>query len=322
MHNFLVLTIAGLFTGAAYSIAASGLVLTYNTTRVFNLAHGAFGMLFGFIFWDFSQRQGIPTLWSMLLVLFVVAPLVGVFVQRVLANNLGAAPVGVMLVVTVGMLVALIGIATQIWPPTTDRYVPQLYGFDQMHILGVPVPYHQIVTIVLSVVVAGGLYLFLNKTRLGAAMRASVDNPELLQLYGGRPQIVAAAAWAIGMSLAALTGILLAPLVYAQLNYYSLTLVVISAFAAALLGKLTSLPMTYLGAIALGLVQSYAPGYLPTTPAWQGIRSAAPALFLFAIVILLPQAPLRIGQIKGLKAPRVPSPRTYPGWGRGAPSAP
>lgn len=315
MHNFLVLTVVGLFTGAAYSIAASGLVLTYNTTRVFNIAHGAFGMVFGFVFWDFSQRQGIPSFWSLVLVLFVVAPLVGVFVQRVVANNLGAAPVGVMLVVTVGMLVALIGIATKIWPATTDRQVPQFYGFNMWHAFGLKIAYHQVLTIVLSVVVAGGLYLFLNKTRLGAAMRASVDNPELLQLYGGRPQLVSSVAWAIGMSLAALAGILLAPIVYVGLGYYQLTLVVISAFAAALLGRLTSLPMTYLGAIALGLVQSYAPGYLPTTAAWAGLRNAVPAIFLFVIVVLLPRTPLRIGQIKGLKAPRVPSPAKSGGWG-------
>ena len=111
MGAFFSYTVIGLFTGAAYAIAASGLVLTYNTTRVFNVAHGAFGMVFAFLYWDFSQRQGIPDWISMILVLLVVAPLVGVFLARFVTRGLGAAPVGVSLVVTVGLLVGLIGLA-------------------------------------------------------------------------------------------------------------------------------------------------------------------------------------------------------------------
>ncbi|HWU24036.1 MAG TPA: ABC transporter permease, partial [Nocardioides sp.] len=271
----------------------------------------AFGMVFAFVYWDFSQRQGLPSWLSLLLVLVVVAPLAGWFVQRVIARGLGSAPVSVSLVVTVGMLVALIGVATQVWP-ASNRLVPQFFEGKLVHLGSVYITYHQILTIVLSGIVAGGLYLFLNRTRVGTAMRASVDSPDLLQLYGGRPQLVSAVAWGVGMSLAALAGILLTPII--GLQYYQLTLLVISAYAAALLGKLTSLPLTYVGAIALGLVQSYAIGYLPTSGDFAGVRAATPALFLFAIVVLLPQAPLRIGQVKGLKAPRVPRLTTSTIW--------
>lgn len=312
MGAFLSYTVIGLFTGAAYAIAAAGLVLTYNTTRVFNIAHGAFGMVFAFVYWDLNQRQGLPVWASLILVLLVIAPLTGWVVQRFFARGLGAAPVGVSLVVTVGLLVGLIGVATQIWPAAA-RNLPAFFNGHLIHLGSIYVTYHELLTIVLSGVVAAGLYLFLNKTRLGTAMRASVDNPELLQLYGGRPQLVSAVAWGIGMSLAALAGILLTPII--GLQYYDLTLIVISAYAAALLGKLTSLPMTYIGAMALGLLQSYAVGYLPTSGGLAGVRSAMPAIFLFAIVILLPQAPLRIGQIKGIKAPRVPSFGKSAGWG-------
>lgn len=305
MGAFLSYTFIGLFTGAAYAIAAAGLVLTYNTTRVFNIAHGAFGMVFAFVYWDFSQHQGWPAWVSLLLVLLVVAPLTGVFVQRVVARGLGSAPVSVSLVVTVGLLVALVGAATQIWPPAS-RNVPQFFNGHLLHVGSVYVTYHEILTIVLSGIVAGGLYAFLNKTRLGTAMRASVDNPDLLRLYGGKSNLVSAVAWGIGMSLAALAGILLTPVI--GLEYYQLTLLVISAYAAALLGKLTSLPLTYVGAMMLGLLQSYAIGYLPTTGDFASVRAAIPALFLFAIVVVLPQVPLRIGQQKGIKSPPVPGP--------------
>jgi branched-chain amino acid transport system permease protein len=312
MDSFVSYTIIGLFTGAAYAIAASGLVLTYSTTRVFNIAHGAVGMVFAFVYWDFSQRQNMPAWLALGLVLLVVAPLFGVFLQRVFTRGLGNAPVSVSLVVTVAILVGLIGVATQVWPPAS-RTVPQFFEGHLIHIGSVQVTWHEVLTIILSGVVAGGLYLLLNRTRIGTAMRASVDNPDLLQLYGGRPQVVAALAWAIGTSLAALAGILLTPVI--GLQYYDLTLLVISAYAAAMLGKLTSLPLTYVGAMGLGVIQSYAVGYLPQGGNLAGVRAVIPTLFLFAIIVLLPQAPLRIGQVKGIITAPVPKMGRASLWG-------
>lgn len=319
MSAFLFYTITGLYTGAAYAIAASGLVLTYSTTRVFNVAHGAVGMVFGFLYWDFSVKQGIPVWLSLILVLLVVAPLFGVFVQRVFARGLGTQPIGVSLVVTVGIMVLLIGFATQIWKTDEARVIPRFFEGKFISIGDSTVPYHQILTIVLSAVVAGGLYVLLTRTRVGTAMRASVDNAELLELYGGRPKTVAALSWAVGTSLGALSGILLAPDI--GLEYYALTLLVISAYAAAMLGKLTNLPLTYVGALLLGLAQAYIVGYLEYLPFSEklgGLPAVVPALFLFAILVLLPQAPLRIGQVKGLVAAPVPSLTKSLGWGLGA----
>ncbi|WP_332642540.1 branched-chain amino acid ABC transporter permease [Aeromicrobium sp.] len=315
MSEFVSYTIIGIFTGAAYAIAASGLVLTYSTTRVFNIAHGAVGMVFAFVYWDFSVRQDIPVWLSLILVLLVAAPLFGVFVQRVLARGLGSAPISVSLVVTVGLLVALIGVATQIWPPES-RTLPKFFKGHLIEVGDITITWHQVITVVISIVVAMSLYVLLARTRIGTGMRASVDNPELLQLYGGRPQVVAALAWAIGCSLAALAGILLAPEI--GLQYYDLTLLVISAYAAAMLGKLTNLPMTYIGAMALGIGQSYVVGYLDKIPFHKevpGLAAVIPTLFLFAILVLLPQAPLRIGQVKGIVSAPVPTLGRAAGWG-------
>ncbi|HEX7739931.1 MAG TPA: ABC transporter permease, partial [Marmoricola sp.] len=260
------------------------------------------------------QRQHIPVWLSLILVLLVVAPLVGIAVERFVARGLGAAPVGVSLVVTVGLLVGLIGLAQQIWPAQA-RNLPQFFNGHSLSLGSVQITWHELLTIVLSGVVAGALYLLLTQTRVGTAMRASVDNAELLRLYGGRPQFVAALAWAVGMSLAALAGILLTPVI--GLQYYDLTLLVISAYAAAMLGRLRSLPLTYAGAMILGLLQSYAVGYLPGTGDLSGLRAVMPTLFLFAVIVLVPQAPLRIGQVKGLLAAPVPSARKAGAWGAG-----
>jgi branched-chain amino acid transport system permease protein len=304
MSSLLSFTVLGIFTGAAYAIAASGLVLTYSTTRVFNVAHGAFGMVMAFVYWDFSQRQGIPSWVSLLLVLVVVAPLLGLFVQRFVTRGLGDSPVSVSLVVTVGLFVGLIGLAQQVWPPAA-RTVPQFFDQAGFSVSGVFVTYHQLLTIVLSAVVAGGLFLLLNRTRVGTAMRASVDNPELLKLYGGKPGLVAALAWAIGTSLAALAGILLTPVI--GLDYYDLTLLVINAYAAAMLGRLKSLPLTFAGAMTLGILQSYAVAYLPSSGDLSGLRAVIPTLFLFGVIVLMPQAQLRVGQVKGIVSAPLPT---------------
>ncbi|MGO4255386.1 ABC transporter permease [Marmoricola sp. RAF53] len=315
MSAFFSYTLTGLFTGAAYAIMASGLVLTYSTTRVFNIAHGAIGMVFAFVYWDLSQKQGMPAWLAMIVVLLLLAPAFGFFLQRVVVRDLGNAPIGVSLVVTVGLLVALIGVATQVWP-TDARVIPKFFDGHFLHLGDNQMPWHQVITIIVSAIVALLLAALLTRTRIGTAMRASVDNPLLLRLYGGRPDLVAGLSWAIGCLLAALAGILLAAEI--GLQYYDLTLLVISAYAAAMLGKLTSLPMTYLGAMSLGLAQAYVVGYLPNIPFADkvtGLPAVIPTVFLFIILVLLPQAPLRIGQVKGIVSAPVPSWGKAAGWG-------
>src|SRR5438132_12829524 len=119
MNEFLSALINGLFTGSAYAIAASGLVLTYTTTRVFNLGHGAIGMVMAFVYWQLTVADHWAQVPAILLILFVIAPALGILLERFVMRGLGDAPVSVSLVVTVGLFVFLYGLATQIWP--TDK---------------------------------------------------------------------------------------------------------------------------------------------------------------------------------------------------------
>ncbi|WAX57027.1 ABC transporter permease [Jatrophihabitans cynanchi] len=307
MNAFLAYTFTGLFTGAAYAIAASGLVLTYTTTRVFNLAHGAISMVMAYLYWQLTHQAHLPSLAAVALILLVIAPASGIVIERVMMRDLGDAPVSVSLVVTVGLFVLLIGLAQQFWPSDVGRNVPQFFGFDAVSIGTFRLSYHYILTIVVSAAVAAALYVLLNRTRTGTAMRASVDNKELLQLFGSSADRVSMASWAIGSSLAALAGILLVSVV--QLNYYDLTFLVINAFAAAMFGRLQHLPLTYLGAIVLGLGQTYVQGYLPSGELLLGFRDALPTIVLFAVLIFVPQVRLRVGQIRGILAAPVPTRR-------------
>lgn len=306
MTAFIAYTVFGIVTGGAYAIAASGLVLTYTTSRVFNLAHGAIGMIMAFLFWELSVSRGVPTWLAFVLVVLVIAPLSGALIERVMMRRLAEAPVSVSIVVTVGLLVGLIGAAQAIWPPS-PRSVKGFFAPHGVHFGGAFVTWNDILTIILAGVVALGLYLLLNVTRTGVAMRAVVDNADLLALHGARPYRLAAISWAGGAALAALAGILLAPTT--GLDYYQLTLLIVSAFAAAVLGRLQNLPLTFVGALILGLAQSYVVGYIPLSGALQGLQPAIPVLFLFLTVLLLPQARLRVGQIKGLVSVPVPSSR-------------
>jgi branched-chain amino acid transport system permease protein len=160
------------------------------------------------------------------------------------------------------------------------------------------------------------LYLLLNRTRIGTAMRAVVDNRDLLAMHGARPNLLSGLAWALGSSLAALAGILLAPTL--SFDYTILTFLVVNAYAAAMVGRLKSLPKTFAGAIVLGLLINYGQWAYISLPKdfvdssqglVYGIKNSLPTIFLLGVMLLLPQEKLRIGRIAGTKLPRIPSRR-------------
>jgi branched-chain amino acid transport system permease protein len=158
-------------------------------------------------------------------------------------------------------------------------------------------------------VAAAALYYVLNRTRVGLAMRAVVDDRNLVALNGAQPNRVSMLSWAMGSSLAALAGVLIAPLI--TLNIIVLTLLVINAYAAAIVGRLTSLPRTFIGAFALGLFIEMYHGFGPHLHGTledinRGLQGSLPVVFLFVALLFLPQARLRAGRLVGGKAPRVP----------------
>jgi len=313
-------TIIGIVLGATYAIAASGLVLTYATSNVFNFAHGAVLMVMTFLYWELYVHQGWP-LWLVLpFILLFVAPAFGLAMERLVMRRLTTADVTTSLGVTVGLLVALIGLAEQIWKPA-GRTVDAFFAGSKVSFGLVNVTAQQFITLGIALALALGLYLLLNRTRIGTAMRAVVDNRELLALHGARPNLLSGLAWALGSSLAALAGILLAP--QQNFNYTDMTFLVVSAYAAAMLGRLKSLPLTFVGAIALGLLVEYGTWIYRSLPPSvisgsqglvYGINNSLATLFLLAVMLLLPQEKLRVGRVTGTKLPRIPSWRATLLW--------
>jgi branched-chain amino acid transport system permease protein len=288
MDHFVTLTILGLATAAIFALAAVGLVLTYTTTGIFNFAHGAAGMLGAFTYWQLRFGWGWPAPVALAVVLLVLVPGLGALIERTIMRSLVDAPEIVRLVVTISLLVAMLGLGILLWDPAAAYPTRLFFQGERLEILGVIVTWHEAIAFGLAVVIAVGLRLFLYRTRAGLDMRAAVDSRPLAQLHGARPDRSATLAWAIGTSLAALAGILIAPL--QAMSHINLTLLIVSAYAAAIIGRLRSLPLTVAGALLLGLGDSYAIGYLPTENIYLStFRFALPVVVLFIVLVVLRQ---------------------------------
>ena len=186
MDEFLRLTILGLTTASIFALAASGLVLTYTTTGIFNFAHGAIGMLGAFTYWQLQVGWGLPAPIALAAVLLVLAPGLGVLIERVIMRGLTDAPETVRIVVTISLLVFMLGLGLWLWSPQEPHQPPVLFPGARLDLFGVRISWHQASAFVVAALVALGLRLLLYRTRPGLDMRASVDSRPLAQLHGAR----------------------------------------------------------------------------------------------------------------------------------------
>lgn len=292
MDEFLAYTVIGLCTAGVFAIAASGLVLTYTTTGIFNFGHGAIGMLGAFTYWQMHVGWGWPEPLAAAAVLLLVAPAFGVLLEVGLMRRLVGTTDATQLVVTVSLLVAALGLGQWLWSPDESHPIDHFFEGNRLSVLGVNITWHSAMSFVIAAVVALVLRVLLFRTRAGTTMRATVDDRRLVMLNGGRPDRSAMLAWAIGCSLAALAGILAAP--DQGLSHSTLTLLIVNAYAAAMIGRLRNLPLTFLGAVILGLADAYATGYINLSNSYlRGLPPAIPVLILFVVLIVMPQSRLR-----------------------------
>lgn len=239
--------ISGLLIGFAFALAALGLVLVYRTSGVFNFAHGAVGM-YSALAYATMVRGGTPKALALLLGLALGAAL-GIAIQQTLRFVPSDRSLTKMMV-TVAWLATLQATA-QIQFPSV-KSAPQLFGNARIEVAGLFISADQIFMAVVTGGLVVGLYAFLKRTRIGIAMRAVPQNPPACRLLGVSEGSVLALSWAVGGLLAALAGILLAPFV--SLDTESLPfLAIVQAAAAAMVGGLQSLPLTFVGALVLGL---------------------------------------------------------------------
>jgi branched-chain amino acid transport system permease protein len=307
VNEFVSFVVAGLVTGSIYAVTASGLVVTYKSTGVFNFAHGAVGMLMAYLYWQLWQGWGWNPVLSLVIVLFVVAPVFALVVERVLMRPLYGAALSTMIVVTLGLFLVLYGLVQTIWDQTITRNLPEWFLGDQVTVFGVALTYEELITIGCAVVVALALWALFKLTRVGVSMRAVVDDPSLASLTGARTNRIAGFAWIVGFMLAGLAGILLAP--GSGMSIAILSELVIFGYAAAIVGRLSSLPYTFLGAMILGVGESLAVGYVPASYL-NYVTEALPMGLLIVALLLLPQSKLTVGRVVRLRPPKPASLRS------------
>lgn len=283
-----------------YAISAAGLVVVYTTTGIFNFAQGAIGMFMAYLYWELRVNHGMPTVVALILVVLVAAPLLGIGLDRIIMRRLEGQALVVQLMVTVGLMLSFMGVAATVWDQDTPHVSPTFFGTGGFDIGEVTLSWHRLTTIVVALLLAFGLRFLLFRTRLGVAMRAVVDNRELAALAGARPDVVSGFSWALGCSLAAIAGILIAPDTGMAVAG-PLSLIVINSFVAAIVGRLRSLPMTYVGALLLALAIQFSQQFLALGQRWAQAPLALPTIMLFIVLLLLPQAKLQYGRIGGVR---------------------
>ncbi|MFI6643422.1 ATP-binding cassette domain-containing protein [Streptomyces sp. NPDC050504] len=238
------LTLAGLAVGSAAALTGIGLVVTYRATGVLNLAHGAVAVVCAYVLRELAVERGWPLPWAACATLLVVAPGIGLLLDRAVFRPLavaGADPART-LVASIGVFVLLVGAATLLWGTGARADAPLLLSGDPWAQLGA--------VLALALLVAAAT----RWTRTGRELRAVVDNRELAALGGTDADRVAAVGWAFGSFTAGLTGVLLAPLL--RLDPYGLPLLVVEVIAVAVIARMRSVSVAVGAALLLGVAQA------------------------------------------------------------------
>jgi ABC-type branched-subunit amino acid transport system ATPase component/branched-subunit amino acid ABC-type transport system permease component len=285
LSTFLPFIVIGITTGAAYGLAATGLVLTYKTAGIFNFAYGAFAALSIFVFFFLHDEHGWPWPLAALICVGVLAPIEGLAMER-LARALDRVGTEIRVVATVGILLLVLGVGT-LWYGQNQSIIPSFLPTTSIHIVGVNVSYGQIIVTGLSIALTVALYLFFRHVRAGIAMRAVVDNPALLSLTGESPVRVRRWAWLIGSVFASLAGLMLAPAL--SLDALIITMLVVQAFGAAAIGYFSNLPLTFVGGLVIGIAGALATKYVVQVPWLAGLPASLPFAILFIALIVTPR---------------------------------
>ncbi len=290
MNALLPFVILGITVGSVYGLTGTGLVLTYKTSGIFNFAQGAVATTGAYVFYilhdDVLHLPAVPTA---LICVFVVGPVLGLGMEAI-ARRLTDASATMKVVATVGLVLVVQGFFSATFG-TVARTFPAWLPQHTFHIGGAFIGEDQMIITGIALAATVALFFFFRLTRLGLAMRGVVDNPELLDLGGTSPAMVRRWAWIIGSSFAVLAGVLLAPTL--NLDATVLTLLVVQAFGAAAIGRFSSLPLTYVGGLVVGIIASVATKYVVTaSAALAGLPASIPFIVLFLVLIFTPRSKL------------------------------
>jgi len=290
LSHFLLYAIPGLPYGCVFALVGVGLVLTYKTSGVFNLAFGAQAYLSASVYYKTVSGHHWNRVVAAVVAVLVVGVALGWLLDRLLFRHIRTAPPVVKLITSLGLLVGLPSVVDFVLGSGTKANPPELAGrVTHYHHLGQYVlDGNQISIIVATVATVAVLGVVFRLTTIGLRMRAVVESPRMVQLAGINADQVGSVAWMLSSVMAGLAGVLLAPL-YSSLTPDHFTQLLVAAIAAAAFGRLTSLPLTVVGGLGLGVAQELLVGYLPTNSQLSiGLRPSFPFIALVALLLFLP----------------------------------
>jgi branched-chain amino acid transport system permease protein len=281
MDRFIQLALSGIANGAIFALVALGFVLIYKSSDVINFAQGELLLIGAYLTYAMVEQFG---LWwpAGVIIAVVLAAIVGVLIEQLVLRPLIGEPVISVIMVTIGLSSLLRAIVGAIWG-TTPRPAPQFLPTDTVTVLGANVGVDRIWAFGLAITLFIILTLFFRYSREGIAMRAVADDQQAALSMGISVKKVWAVAWAIAAITAAVGGILLMSIFGGVSG--TIARVGLIVFPVVILGGLDSIPGAIIGGLIIGLLQSFAGGYLP--PEW-GLGEVVPFIVLLLILLVRP----------------------------------
>ena len=278
--QFLQLVISGIAQGCIYGLIALGFVLIYKATETVSFAQGELMMLGAFGGLVAMTMLGFP-FWLAVPAAIVAMALVGGLTERVIIRPVLGQPAFSIVMLTIGLGYVGRGLVTMIPNIGTETHTLPVPYKDQVWNLGALVlNVEQMVVIASTVLLCGGLYALFRYSKLRIAMQASSQN-QLAAYYMGIPvKTLNGLVWGLAAAVAAIAGLLLAPITFVHAN---MGFIGLKAFPAAVVGGFGSLPGAIVGGLIIGIVESLSGFYLP-----EGFKDIAAYIVVLIMLVVMP----------------------------------
>ncbi len=285
--------ITGLLAGGPIALTALGLVLIFKSSYIFNFAQGQLLLMGALVTWWISVEHGLP-LWIAILFALLISALLGLVIERLALRPMTGQPLLSIILMTLALSQVLQGVALLLFGGV-QRNFPQIFSAANPYRITTPFVYHDkpivvilkqnlawsFVVAVLGVLVIGAFFRF---TKTGLAMRGTSEDHELAQSIGLNINRVFGVSWALAGVIAATGGVLLATSSGLDL---SLSVVVLAAFPAVLLGGLESIPGTIVGGLVIGLSQGLVAA--SKAPVVRNAAEIMPYVVLLLVLVIRPE---------------------------------
>ncbi|GGS71523.1 branched-chain amino acid ABC transporter permease [Planobispora rosea] len=282
MAGFLQQLVEGLGAGAVYASLALALVLIYQFTGIVNFAQGEMAMFSTYIAWQFTVA-GLP-FWLALVLTLAVSFAGGMLIERIVIRPVEGAPELTVVIVTVGLFIFVNAAAGWIWTFLIKDF-PNPFPGGAVEAGGLSVGYSTLGVLAVVAVVMGLLYLLFQHTKVGLGMRAVAANPDSARLVGIRVGWMLALGWGLAATVGAVSGILVAPLLFLEPNMMGGVL--IYAFAAATLGGFDSPAGAVAGGLTVGVAETLAGAYVGFIGS--DLKVGVPLAIILFVLLLRPQ---------------------------------